>query len=227
MDRPGLGLRRLTLFLLVLNAGVLVAGWGGSVWRGQGTPPVSFNADKIRLLDDVVPAKLAEPVSDPSPAEPEAATQPLPPCPAWAVLDADGVAQVEAHMRQAGVADNDYDLQVDMRLGWWVYIPPLENFAALQVVIEDARAKGVKDLAPVRSGSMLNALALGTFGNYDGARRHSQEMLKKGLRDVRFAPRPGAGAVRLVVVRDSPNLQQALTGTWPPGMEPTACTKAP
>jgi len=226
MDRPGLGLRRLTLFLVVVNAGVLLAGWGGTAWRGQGTPLVSFNADKIRLLGDVVPAKPAEPVSEPNP-EVEAVAPVLPPCPAWAELDADGVAQVEAHMRQAGVADSDYDLQVDMRLGWWVYIPPLENFAAVQVVMEDARTKGVRDMAPVRSGSMLNALALGTFGNYDGARRHSQEMLKKGLRDVRFAPRPGAGPARLVVVRDSPNLQQALAAPWPPGMEPTACTKAP
>lgn len=223
MHRPGSGLRRLTILLALLNIGVLLAGWSGSIWLRQAPPLVVFNADKIQLLEDVLPAKTAEPTVPATPAEAVDSAQALPPCPAWAGLDADGIAQVQAYLRQAGVADADYDLLVEMRLGWWVYIPPLENTAALQVVMEDARAKGVKDMAPVRSGSMFNALALGTFPTLDGARRHAQDMARKGLREVRYAPRPGAGAVRLVVVKDSSALQRALSGTWPAGLEPKAC----
>ena len=223
MHRPGSGLRRLTILLVLLNLGVLAAGWGGTAWQRQGTPLVAFNADKIQLLEDILLAKPAEATIEDPLAEAEESLQSLPPCPAWASLDADGVAQVQAHLRQAGVADADYDLLVEMRLGWWVYIPPLENTAALQVVMADARAKGVKDMAPVRSGSMFNALALGTFPTLEGARRHAQDMTRKGLRGVLYAPRPGAGPVRLVVVRDSPALQQSLSGNWPVGLEPKAC----
>lgn len=223
MHSPGSGLRRLTILLVILNLGVLLAGWGGTVWKRQGPALVTYNADKIQLLEDVLPAKPAEPTVEDPMAEAQEIAQALPPCPAWASLDADGIAQVQAYLRQAGVADADYDLLVEMRLGWWVYIPPLENAAALQVVMEDARAKGVKDMAPVRSGSMFNALALGTFPTLEGARRHAQDMTRKGLREVRYAPRPGAGAIRLVVVKDSSAMQRALSGTWPVGLEPKAC----
>lgn len=223
MHSPGSGLRRLTILLVILNLSVLLAGWGGTVWKRQGPPLVTYNADKIQLLEDVLPAKPAEPTVEDPMAEAQEPAQALPPCPAWTSLDADGIAQVQAYLRQAGVADADYDLLVEMRMGWWVYIPPLENGAALQVVMEDARAKGVKDMAPVRSGSMFNALALGTFPTLEGARKHAQDMTKKGLREVRYAPRPGAGAIRLVVVKDSSIMQRALSGTWPVGLEPKAC----
>lgn len=222
MDRPGSGLRRLTVLLLVLNLGVLLAGWGGAAWQGQGAQVVTFNASKIQLLADVLPENIQPPAG--APVSDGGAEAPImADCPAWPSLDADGVAQVQAHLRKAGVADADYDLLVEMRMGWWVFIPPLESAAALQVVMEDARAKGIRDLAPVRSGRMLNALALGTFESLYSARRHALEMSRKGLRDVRFGPRPGAGAVKLAVVRESGELQRVLAAPWPAGLAPTAC----
>lgn len=224
MDRPGLGLRRLIGLLLILNVGILLAGWAGRVWHGQSKPLVTFNAEKIQLLEDLQPGKKPSPATASS-GEEAAVLKAAEPCLTWDSLDADGVAQVQAHLRQLGVADADYDLVVEMRLGWWVYIPPLENTAALQVVIEDARGKGVKDMAPVRSGSMANALALGTFPTMDGARKHSQDMTEKGLRGVRYGPRPGAGLARLVTVRDSSALRQASATPWPAGLAPDACKK--
>lgn len=222
MDRPGFGLRRLIGLLLILNVGILLAGWAGRVWQGQSKPLVSFNAEKIQLLEDVQPEKKPRPIPGSS-GEETGVLMAAEPCLTWGGLDADGVAQVQAHLRQLGVADADYDLVVEMRLGWWVYIPPLENTAALQVVIEDARGKGVKDMAPVRSGSMANALALGTFPTMDGARQHARDMIKKGLRGVRYGPRPGTGSVRLVTARDSAVLRRALFAAWPVGLAPNAC----
>jgi hypothetical protein len=133
------------------------------------------------------------------------------------------VAQVQAHMRRFGVADEAYDLRVAQRLGWWVFIPPLENDEALRVVMEDARSKGVRDMAPVRQGPLRHALALGTFASLAAARQHAQHLERRGLQGVRYGPRPDAGAVRLVVVKDSPSLGQALAGDWPPGLAPAAC----
>lgn len=222
MDRPGLGLRRLTLVLLATNVGLSLVGWGAVAWQGKAVPPVTFNGDKVQLLEDLRPERGAAPATD-APVADGAREQPAQDCVAWASLDADGVAQVQAHLRASGVADADYDLQVGMRLGWWVFIPPLESTAALQVVMDDAKAKGVSDLVPVRVGDMRNALALGTFPGLDGAQRHAQELSRRGLRDVRYAPRPGAGAVRFVVVRDTPGLRGALAAGWPVGLAPDAC----
>lgn len=222
MDRPGSGLRRLTALLVVLNLAVLAAGWAGSRWLDQGTPPVTFNAAKIQLREDVLPAQEAARQA-PAGVSRQAQAAPASACQVWEGLDADGLAQVEAYLRQAGVDEKDYDLVVSTRLGWWVFIPPMESMAALQVVMDDARAKGVKDMSPIRSGQLANALVLGTFPTLEGARRHAADMEKKGVRGVRFSPRPGTGAVRLVALRESTVLQQALSGPWPPGLAPKPC----
>jgi hypothetical protein len=222
MDRPGSRLRRLIGLLLILNLGILLAGLAEDYWRQQRPPLVTFNADKIQLLDDVLPE---QPAATPA-QQGDTAANGLPAqadCPAWKSLDANSVAQIVAHLRELGVADAAYDLVVEMRLGWWVYIPPLADVTALHVVMQDARSKGVTDMAPVRSGSMVNALALGTFPTMDGARKQAQILTRKGLSGVRFAPRPGAGRAHLVVVQDSPALQQALSAPWPVGLEPDAC----
>ena len=223
MDRPGLWLRRLIGLLFVLNLGVLLAGWGGTYWQGRKVPLVTFNADKIQMLDEVLPEGSAA-VDGAGRRETKQDAPTSADCLAWNSLDADGVAQIQAHMHQLGVADSAYDLVVGMRLGWWVYIPPLADSAALRVVMEDARSKGVTDMAPVRNGVMANALALGTFPSLDGARQHAQNMAKKGLRGVRYGPRPGTGLARLVIVQDTPELRQALAADWPKGLEPNGCS---
>lgn len=229
MDRPGSGFRRLIGLLLVLNLGTLAAGWAGSHWLAQRSPLVAYNAEKIRLLDEARPERPGEPARAAAPEAVTADTAPTAPaaeapaCLGWATLDADGLARVEAHLREAGVVAADYDLLLDKRLGWWVYLPPFENAGALKVVMEDARAKGIKDMAPVRSGPMRNALALGAFPSHAAARAHAEAMDRKGLRGVRYGPRPGSGFARLAVLRESPHMRQALAASWPAGLAPAAC----
>ena len=226
MDRTGSGFRRLIGLLVVLNIGVLLMGMGLNYWASKVSPPLTFNADKIQLLQDVRPVK-AKPQPDvEAPSDtvpPEESSQEKVACPAWGGLNADQVSQIESHLRQFGVPDGADDLQLGMRLGWWVYLPPMANAQALQVVMEDARSKGVKDMAQVRSGPMENALSLGVFPGYDGARKHAQAMTNRGLRGVRFGPRPDSGLVQLVVLQDTPQIRKALGSTWPPGLSPNAC----
>lgn len=239
MHRPGSRLQRLTLLLLVMNLAVLLVGWVGSRWLGQPAPLVTFNDDKVQLLRDVGRESAPQDTDTQAGTQVSASaetsqktTQKLseeapPNCRQWQSLDADGVAQVEAYLREAGVGEKDYDLVVGMPLGWWVYIPPMESVAVLQQVMEDARARGVRDMAVIRAGTMANALALGTFPALEGARRHAADMGGKGLQGVRFAPRPGAGVVRLQVLRGSTAMNHALDGSWPAGLTPQTCPAEP
>lgn len=235
MHRPGSRLRRLTLLLLLMNLAVLLVGWAGSHWLGQPAPLVTFNADKVQLLRDVdrEGAPQGTKTQAGSQVSPEGAATQAPAlamtanCRQWQGLDADGVARVEAYLREVGVGEKDYDLVVGMPMGWWVYIPPVESAPALQQLMEDARARGVRDMAVIRAGAMANALALGTFPALEGARRHAVDMGRKGLQGVRFAPRPGAGVVRLQVLRGSAAMQHALDGPWPGGLTPQACPAEP
>ena len=224
MDRPGSGFRRLIGLLVALNIGVLLMGLGLQYWSSNAPPLVTFNADKVQLLDDLRPLKPApETPAQDSVGPVEQATQALAACPAWSGLNADQVGQISSHLRQLGIADGAYDLQVEMRLGWWVYIPPMANAGALKVVMDDARAKGVRDMAPVRSGAMVNALSLGAFPSLDSARKHAEAMTRRGLRGVKFGPRPGSGLARLVVVQESAQIRKALNAAWPAGLAPDAC----
>ncbi|HNU65233.1 MAG TPA: hypothetical protein PKJ96_11995 [Thiobacillaceae bacterium] len=205
-----------------MNVAVLLAGWAGSRWLGSANPLQTFNADKIRLLRDVRPMQAGEAeTGGPSAAQtPPAGGN----CRIWKDgLDAAGVAQVEAYLRRDGVGARDYDLVLSTRQGWWVFIPPMASMAAVQAVMDDARARGIQDMSPIRGGPLANALALGTFSSLDGARRHAAEMEQKGLQGVRYAPRPGVGAVRLEIVRESPAMHRALAGPWPPGLVPQDC----
>lgn len=243
MDRPGSGIRRLTGLLLVLNLGVLVGGLGISNWPAQVVSTLEFNGDKVKFQrgpDDnglaSVRAKATAPVDTTPVATTEAvdAKAPASACLSWRSLDADGLVAVEARLKQAGISPGDYELQLDKRLGWWVYLPPFANAEAVRAAMEDARAKGVSDMAPVRSGKMANALSLGAFPNLEKARAQATNLTGKGIKGVKFGPRPEAGEVRMLFSGTKPKLSseaqlQNLLENWPQNLRPNLCggTEAP
>jgi hypothetical protein len=227
MDRPGSGLRRLVGLLLVLNLGVLGFGFGAEYWRGQSAPPLTFNADKIRLVSEPGPqlqaaAKPVAPAQEP-PAETE--VESAPGCLAWKGLDADDLAEVEADLKRAGVAASGYDLTLGKKLGWWVFLPPQQDAEALRATMKAIRAKGVEDLAAVRSGSMANAISLGVFPTLQRARARAAQMAGKGIAGVRYAPRPGAGEVRLHLdAKLSRDVVAKIGDAWSSKLRPRACS---
>ncbi len=227
MDRPGSGLRSLIGLLLVLNLGVLAYGFALEYWRGRAEPPLAFNGDKIRLMAEFRPESPAR-ASGP-PAEEQAPTTLVEParesrCLVWPELDADSLAQVGAKLAAVGVEADAYDLILAKKLGWWVYLPPLADADALRAALDDIRAKGVTDLAAVRSGSMVNAISLGAFPTLARARAHAALMERKGVTGVRHGPRPGTGEVRLVLPDSvSAETLAKLAGLWPQNLRPGVC----
>ena len=131
---------------------------------------------------------------------------------------------IEAHLKQAGIAANAYDIELAKQLGWWVFLPPAENKEALQAMVDEVRRLGVTDYAAVRGGSMLNALSLGAFGKLAQAREHAARLAKKGIKGLKFGPRPESGEARLVFFESVPSsaLPKAEAG-WPSGLQPERC----
>lgn len=240
MGRTGIGMSRLIGLLLTLNLGVFLSGMALQYWSPAARAPLVFNAEKITLLAPpavsassrlvAIEKRVQTEVQPDLPAAPSETTvvEANSRCLSWASLDAAGLTVIEAHLKQAGIAANAYDLELESeagsKLGWWVFLPPSENDAALQATIDEVRRLGVTDYAPVRGGSMRNALSLGAFAKLAQAREHAARLAKKGIKGVKFGPRPAAGTVRLVFsdqIADSA-LPKSAAG-WPNGLQPLRC----
>ena len=237
MDSAGFGLRRLTGLLVVLNMGVLLAGLGISYWPSQPVNTLEFNGDKVIFQrvpevsgtastvvvnsNKAMISNVTKPVAAPEPSE---KLKPPATCLSWRSLDADSLLTVESRLKQAGMAPGSYELQLSKRLGWWVYLPPFADSDAVRAAMEEARGKGVTDMAPVRGGKMANALSLGAFPTLENARAHASSLAGKGIKGVKLGPRPEAGEVRMLIAGAGPAApMESLLMDWPKGLQPSLC----
>lgn len=233
MDRPGSGMRWLTGLLLALNLGVLVVGLGFMYWPAKPATMPEFNGDKVKILSTPAGADSANlqatlPV-EPPPALPDQPVQPetgLPEtlCLSWNRLDADKLLTVEAHLKQLGISPGSYELRLPQRLGWWVYLPPFRDPETMRTAMDDARQKGVTDMAQVRGGKLANAVSLGAFPTLEKAREQAATLAAKGLTGVKLGPRPEAGEVRLLLSGKAVGqTAERLAKDWPKDLQPGAC----
>jgi hypothetical protein len=147
-----------------------------------------------------------------------------PSCLNWRSLDAEDLSAIQAYLKRLGLSASAYDIVLSKKLGWWVFMPPVQSAADLQVNIEEVRSLGVTDFAPVRGGSMKNAISLGAFANLAQAQKHASELSRKGLSVVRYGPRPDTGVARLVLLKRLPDgTLQNLESGWPKGLKPSRC----
>ena len=236
-------MRKLIGFLLALNLGVFLAGMALQRWPSDAPAPALFNADKIRLLASLAPPAAPQGLATPgSPADSLAESPPenlpeklpdstaampaevKPRCLSWTSLDAAGVKDIETRLRQAGVAITAYDIKLEQKLGWWVFLPPIGDAVEAQARIDRIRQLGISDYATVRGGSMRNALSLGAFATLAQARTHTAAMTRKGVAEVQFGPRPEAGSARLVFADSiADNALPDPAVVWKNGQQPARC----
>ncbi len=221
-------MRRLIGLLVALNVGVLLAAWGVQQVGQRDLSSLTFNAERISVLRLPAPETARVASATPTDALPVSpASADANDCLAWPRLGGQGVEQVERRLREAGVAVEHYDMRVRRDLGWWVYLPPIADDAARQARIEALRALGVTDLAPVRAGTMVNALSLGVFPTLERARAHAAALRARGVDDARHAPRPNAGEVQLILMPAiDAATRAALASGWPEGLTPGRCSAA-
>ncbi len=222
-------MRRLIGLLLALNLGALLAGWAMQHVGQRDPSSMGFNADRINVLRLLAPeparvAAVPDVTDEPVPASPAPGDTAIDDCLAWPRLDGRGMELVERRLREAGASVEHYDVRVRRELGWWVYVPPIADDAARQARIEALRALGITDLAPVRAGAMVHALSLGVFPTLARARAHAAALRAKGVDDARYAPRPNAGEVQLILMPAiDAATRAALASGWPEGLTPGRC----
>jgi len=217
---------RLLGLLALLNVLMLAAGGSLEAVRAKPATLPGFNADKVRLLGraertEAPPAKAVEPVESVNEATRQ---EQAPRCLSWLELDAVLLSEIDSRMKSAGIAATDYDMSLSKRLGWWVYLPPFADAEAMRDAIEAARRKGIKDIAQVRGGDLVNAVSLGAFPSLAKARAQEKRLRTLGLEGMRIGPRPNSGTATLTIADKvaAANLA-ALSEGWGKGRAPVAC----
>ncbi len=240
--------------LALLNVVVLLVGMSMEAVRDQPAALLGFNADKVRLVGKVErpqadPVAVAEPagasdameeapvpdvVAEPAlPAEPTVPVAPVHAgvpvqggarCLVWAGLEADVWSEIEVRLKNAGIKPADFDMRLDKPLGWWVYLPPFPSAEAARAEVEALRRRGVKDIAPVRGGALVNAVSLGVFPTLEKARAHADSLARLGLESMRIGPRPKSGTATLVIAPQvaADKLARLAVG-WGRGVNPKVC----
>jgi hypothetical protein len=181
-------IRFLFWILLVMNIGLFAAmQWGENLWGEPVATQPSMNADKIRLLDaqevalaeksaahvaassvSATSMQLALDIKSPVVEKPS-----IPICLEWGEF-------LDVELKQAKDSLDALDLggkltkrQVEHMIGFWVYIPPLKNKAAIAKKILQLKERGVPEYFVVQeAGAWMNAISLGVFRTEEAAQNY-------------------------------------------------------
>lgn len=203
-------LANVILFALMQRGGF---GWGKQEIRAQ----PDLHGEMIRLLpaQPVAPAKQLPPskpasvtlpnhapVPPPRPAAasklnlsmdmaaPEAAKPAVPICLEWGEFSGPDLARATAALSALPLGDKLSQRQIEREIGYWVYMPPLRNKAAVNRKIGELKALGVNDYFVVQgSGHWQNAISLGVFKTQDAAQNFLHALNAKGVHTARVGER--------------------------------------
>lgn len=92
---------------------------------------------------------------------------------------------VAGKIRDYGLAVQIRGMQTMETLNFFVYIPPLENFAAAEKTAQDIVKFDVRDVSIINEGPYQNAISLGFFNNLNKAKRHAEYIRYLG-HDARY-----------------------------------------
>jgi len=211
-------MRKLFWILLLANV-ILFAGMQrGWLGFGEQEPQAqpALNPEEIRVLDasKILPDKVSPaPVHlTPAASAPVQVTAAPPPpsslqmtlsisasapgshntlaCLEWGDFSGTDLTRAAAALSALQLGDKLSQRQIERDIGYWVYIPPLKNKAAVNRKIAELKALGVTEYFVVQvSGRWHNAISLGVFKSPDAAQNFLHYLRSKGVRTAKAGER--------------------------------------
>ena len=205
-------MRKVFWILLLANAALFAVMQRGWIGWGEQAPPAqpALHEDLIRLLDAPqsapvaalpasvpVAASLAVPsiaaVSSPVAAKPNALA-----CLEWGDFTGADLTRAMAALSAMQLGDKLSQHQVERGTGYWVYIPPLKNKAAVDRKIGELKARGITEYFVVQNaGQSRNAISLGVFKTQEAAQHFLDDLSKKAVRTALVGQRASKFKVTL------------------------------
>lgn len=192
------------IFFAVMQWGGLLAADEQAV---QAQPPL--HEEKISVLSApqgkpvaVLPASAPAPVPAPVEAPATLAAKPDALCMEWGEFSGDDLARATAALSALQLGDKLSQRQVEYAIGYWVYIPPMKDKAAVNQKIAQLKARGIDEYFVVPdAGPWLNAISLGVFKTREAAQHFLDELRSsKGVRSAQIGERASKLKVTLFVL---------------------------
>lgn len=191
-------MRRLFWILLLVNAlffAVMRWGVSGGGLGPQAQPPL--HEEKIRLADMPQSAPVSAPAASmvaasapaesPAPAKPAALA-----CMEWGEFSGADLKRATAALGSLQLGDKLGQRQVEQIIGYWVYIPPLKDKAAVLQKVTQLKARGVEEYFVVPdAGPWQNAISLGVFKTQEAAQSFLESLRVKDVRTAQVGERAG------------------------------------
>ncbi|MGA9666110.1 MAG: SPOR domain-containing protein [Gallionella sp.] len=134
-----------------------------------------------------------------------------PACLEWGDFSGPDLARATAALSALQLGDKLSRRQVEQDIGYWVYIPPLKNRAAMNRKIAELKALGVTEYFVVQgAGHWQNAISLGVFKSRDAAQNFLNYLHSKGVHTAKVGER--ASKLKTTIFKlnriDAPTLEK-------------------
>ena len=153
--------------------------------------PTPLHAEKIGLISDTNQAVSAVPafVSAVSAAPALPASVPSVPiktnCFEWGEFSGADIDRVAKSLKELQLGDKLSQRETSHATGYWVYIAPLKDKAAVTDKLAQLKARGVTDYFVVQdAGEWLNAISLGVFKTRESAQNFLDGLRSKDIRSA-------------------------------------------
>jgi len=111
-------------------------------------------------------------------------------CLEWGDFSGPDLARAAAALSAMQLGDKLSQHQVERDIGYWVYIPPLRNKAAVNRKVAELKALGIREYFIVQSsGHWRNAISLGVFKTREAAQNFLNQLRTKGVHTAKVGER--------------------------------------
>jgi hypothetical protein len=196
--------------------------WGGmlTVDPDELAAQAPLHADKVVLLNEFAAAKVAAlpPVavaesavevaeSAPAPAPRFSETLANPPqvkqCLFWGEFSGSGLADARQKLSALALGARLQTRSVEHASGYWDFMSPLKNQAAVQRKIGQLKALGINDYFVVQEGEWKHAISLGVFRTERAAENYLDSLRKQGVRTAKVGERKSKLRFTQFVIADA------------------------
>jgi len=188
------------LFWILLSANVIffaMMQWGGQLTGDEHAVQAqpALHEDKITLLNipqsnpiAALPAQAPTATPNGISAQPVVRTDTL--CFEWGEFSGTDLARATTALSALPLGEKLSQRQVEYNIGYWVYIPPAKDKAALDKKIAQLKTLGVKEHFIVQeAGPWLNSISLGVFKTQEAAQNFFEELRTRGVRSAQVGER--------------------------------------